>query len=124
MLRLIVDGQTYSFDDARMLNIEAIALKKATGLNPQELWQGISAFDAEAITALVWLARRRTGERDLRYTAVEFDLGGMDMEEIDDQGRVVTRDKKTHAITHLDGLPVEPDPTTPPPPGAPTSNSG
>src|SRR6266498_3516178 len=114
MLRLTVEGQTYQFDDGRMLNTEAIALKKAAKLGAQELWQGVTAFDAEALTALVWLARRRAGETDLRYSAVEFDLGTLDMAELDDAGRVVTRDKASGAATHLDGEPVEPDPTRAP----------
>lgn len=122
MLRLTVDGETYQVDDGRMLNTEAIALKKATGLAVQELWQGVTDFDAEALTALVWLARRRAGEMALRYTAVEFDLGQIDMAEVDDEGRVVRRDKTSGQVTHLDGQPVEPDPTQAP--AGPATSSG
>lgn len=122
MLRVTVEGQTFpDFDDRRLLNTEAIALKKTTGLGPQALWDGVEAFDGEALTALVWLVRYRGGERppELRYGQLVFDLGAFDLQEIDEDGRVVTRDRKTKAVTHLDGEPVEPpDPQTQPAEGS------
>ena len=108
MLRLTVDGVTYpDFDDRRLLNTEAIALKKVSGLGVKTFWEGVEAFDPEALTALVWLVRRRGGETELRYGGLEFDLGTLDLAEIDEDGRVVTRDRVTKQVTHLDGEPVD-----------------
>lgn len=114
MLRVTVDGTTYpDFDDGRMPVSEAIALEKVSGLTAPELWEGVNRFSGTALLALVWLVRRRAGETDLRYSAVDFDLSAFDMAELDDAGRVVTRDKRTGAVTHLDGEPVQPEPPDP-----------
>jgi hypothetical protein len=111
VLRLTVDGRDILFDDKRLLNTEAIALKKSTGLNVQDMYAGVAEFDAEALTALVWLALRRAGQPGLKYSDTEFDLGALDLVELDDEGRAVTRDK-SGAITHIDGEPV-PNPEAP-----------
>lgn len=64
----------YEFDDDRLLNTEAIALKKATGFNVRQFWEAFNDADPVAWTGMVWLARRRAGEPDLRFSDVEFDL--------------------------------------------------
>lgn len=109
MLRITVAGDTLpDFDDTRMPVAEGIALEKVTGLTPPALWEGVERFSPAAILALVWLARRRAGgEAELRYSKLAFDLSDFDMVEIDEDGRVIRRDPKTKAITHLDGQPVD-----------------
>jgi len=116
MLRITVAGTTYpDFDDAKMPVAEGIALEKVTGLTPPKLWDGVERFSPAAILALVWLARRRGGEPELRYSQLAFDLSEFDLAEVDSDGRVMRRDPETKVVTHLDGVPVEaseePDPT-------------
>lgn len=105
MIRFIVDGTKYDFDDDKLSNVEAIALKKVSGLMPDVFFKGINEVDPEAITALVWLAKRRAGEH-VKYGGLEFDLLQVmeSLDEIDEMGRVVTR--TAGKITHLDGVPV------------------
>jgi hypothetical protein len=57
-----VDGTEYQFDENRMLSVEAIAVKKYTGLAILDFFQGCMSGDGEALTALVFLAKKRAGE--------------------------------------------------------------
>lgn len=96
MLRFTVGETVYDWDDDHVLNTEAIALKKASGLTTMQLMEGISEFDAEALTAMVWLAKRRAGETEadgkpLRMGGLEFDLGGLDLHMVDENGDPVRR---------------------------------
>lgn len=105
MLRFTIDGTKYEFDDQRLLNIEAIALQKTVGFKAPEWFEGIQAFDAEAVTGLVWLAKRRAGE-DVRFTDIVFDLS----EFVD----TFESDKPADAGDQVDDAAGgEPDPTTP-----------
>lgn len=102
MLRFTVDGQTYDWDDDHVLNTEAIALKKSAGITVLELMEGVSEFDAEAVTAMVWLAKRRAGETEpdgkpLLYSALEFDMGQLDLHMLDADGNRVQNGKAGEA---------------------------
>lgn len=120
MIRVQVGEQTYQFDDSTMLNTEAMALKKFTGLGIRELMDGIGSNDPEAYTALVWLSRRRAGEGDLRYSAVEFDLAAFDWEPVDEDGRVL-RYHPDGSIASRDGVLEPTDPTESPSDGSAAS---
>lgn len=93
MLRFTVDGVKWEFDDDRLLNTEAIALRKVSGLTYGQLYDGIAEGDAAALTALVWLARRRAGET-VKFSAVEFDLAELGLVALDENGEPV-RPKRT-----------------------------
>jgi hypothetical protein len=75
MLKFTLDGVKYEFDDNRMMNTEAIAIRRVTSekLTVDEWGTALGKGDPEALTALVWLARRRAGE-DVKFSDVEFDL--------------------------------------------------
>jgi hypothetical protein len=57
-----VDGTEYQFDETRLLSVEAVAVKKYTGLAILDFFQGCMSGDGEALTALVFLAKKRAGE--------------------------------------------------------------
>src|SRR3954469_4917538 len=53
---------------------EGRAIQPATGMPPGKWEDAINEGDAEAITALIWVARKRNGEPNLRFEEVDGDL--------------------------------------------------
>ena len=80
MAKVTIDGQVFDYDPNRMLNTEAIALQKVTGMRIPEWAKALEVGDAYALTGLVWLLWRRNG-REVPFDEVEFDMGGLDLEE-------------------------------------------
>lgn len=80
MAKVTIDGVVYNYDPTRMLNTEAIALQKVTGMRMQEWSQALTEGDAFALTGLVWLLWRRDG-RVVPFDEVEFDIGSIALEE-------------------------------------------
>ena len=105
MLRVTLADETWDFDEESMRNVEAIALQKSTGLKWQELLAGLFTSDPAAITALVWLCKRRAGVPDAenRYSQLEFDLRDFDWEPVDEDGRVLRY--RDGVIISRDGVP-------------------
>jgi hypothetical protein len=66
------DGVKYRMTS--LMLAEARAIQRATGLTPIQWEQKIGESDAEAITALIWVARKRNGEPNLRFEDVDGDL--------------------------------------------------
>lgn len=79
MAKVTIDGQVYDYDSTKMLNTEAIALQKVTGMKIPQWTAALQEGDAFALTALVWLLWRRNG-REVPFDEVEFDIGSMDLE--------------------------------------------
>lgn len=75
MLRFAIDGEKYEFDQHRVMNVEAIAIKRVTSENLGFIdWlKAVSESDVEAITALVWIVRKRI-EPELKFSEVEFNV--------------------------------------------------
>lgn len=78
MAHLVVDGKELPFDLGKLLNVEVIALTKATGIKFNELGPRMQAMDYEAITAIVWILRKRT-EPDLRIGDVTFPIDSFEL---------------------------------------------
>lgn len=78
-MKISIDGEEYDYDTGKLLNTEAIALQKATGMRPPEFGKALEAGDAIAITGLVWLLWMRNGKR-VNFDTVEFDLASIEME--------------------------------------------
>lgn len=89
MAKVTIDGQVFDYDPTRMLNTEAIALQKVTGMRMQEWGQSLEQGDAYALTGLVWLLWRRAG-REVAFDEVEFDIGSLDLQ--DDEPAAVELD--------------------------------
>lgn len=71
------EGQEYPYD-GRLMLAEAMAVKTATGMGVLQFEDGVRELDPFAVAAIVWIARRRAGERDLAYTDVDGDLSTFD----------------------------------------------
>lgn len=67
-----------------VLNVEAIAVKKKTGLDFQPWMEALAQFNAEALTAFVWIAKKRQ-EPTLRFEDVSFAMGSIDFEMTDEE---------------------------------------
>jgi hypothetical protein len=78
--KVTIDGQVFDYDPTRMLNTEAIALQKVTGMRMQEWTKALTEGDAFALTGLVWLLWRRAG-RECAFDEVEFDIGSIAMDD-------------------------------------------
>jgi hypothetical protein len=62
------------YEMSSLMLAEARAIQKATNLTPLQWEKAINEGDAEAITALIWIARKRNGEKGLRFDDVDGDL--------------------------------------------------
>jgi hypothetical protein len=80
MAKVTVDGQVYDYDPSKLLNTEAIALQKVTGMRVPEWSKALTEGDAYALTGLVWLLWRRNG-REVSFDEVEFDIGGLELDD-------------------------------------------
>lgn len=93
-MRFTVKGELYEVDQERLSVQEAQAIKRATGLTIRGFLNGLREYDADALVALIWLARSRGGERISIGGIVEenfdvlqdFDLVTDDDEQGRDQG--------------------------------------
>lgn len=70
-MKLTVDGEVFDFDMTRITNVEGMAIEKATGGTYVEWAQSMEAGSMLAVTALVWIVRKRQ-EPTLRFEDVEF----------------------------------------------------
>jgi hypothetical protein len=78
-MKVAADGVTYDFDENRFLNVEFIAIERATGMTAVQWQHGLNSGSAMACTALIWICRRRAGEPTLRFDDVEFEMDTLDM---------------------------------------------
>lgn len=93
-MKVSIDGQVFDYDPNRMLNTEAIALHKVTGMRMTEWSSALAEGDAFALTGLVWLLYRREG-REVPFDEVEFDMGSIDIQ--DDEEAAVEPDPTDEA---------------------------
>ena len=75
--RFKADGREFEFDTDRLLNVECIAIEKATRLTVDQWQAGLNSGSAVAITALVWVLRKRQ-EPTLRYEDVAFPMSSFE----------------------------------------------
>jgi len=83
LLEITVDGKPYMYDPAKLMNTEAKAIQRFTGLKMSEFQTALGDENIDAITALVWLVRKRAGEVELVPEDVEFDLGSINIVDLD-----------------------------------------
>lgn len=67
-----------------ILNTEAMMIKRKIGLDFQTWLEAMGKMDAEAVTALIWIARKRTNPNE-RYEDVVFPLGAVEFELTDEE---------------------------------------
>ncbi len=78
------DRKTYDCDFDKLLNVEFIAIERVTGLTLIGIAQGLMDASAVAVTALVWVMRKRQ-EPTLRFDQVEFAMADVELENLDDE---------------------------------------
>lgn len=78
------DRKTYTFIRDRMMNVEAIAIERATGLTLLEVRDGLMSLSMTAVTAILWILRRRE-EPGLQFEDVNFELGDIEVELPDEE---------------------------------------
>jgi hypothetical protein len=62
------------FDHEKILNVEAIAIEKAAGLIWTEVLMGLAQGRISAVSAIVWVIRKRTDPM-LKFADVVFNVG-------------------------------------------------
>jgi hypothetical protein len=78
------DRKTYAFDPNKLLNTEYIAIERAAQLTVSQLGAGLSNGSLTAVTAIVWVLRKRDEPR-LQFGEVLFTLDECEIEDPDDE---------------------------------------
>jgi hypothetical protein len=95
--RVLIDGKVLDLDMEKLLNVEVIAMTKVTKLKFTELTAALGEMDMEALTAFLWIVRKRD-EPELRYSDVTFSLGSIKIED-DGDPKDSTSENETTADT-------------------------
>jgi len=77
------DRKTYTFNPNKMLNVEYIAIERAAHLTVTQLGTGLRNGSLTAVTAIVWVLRKRDEPR-LQFGEVLFTLDECEIEDPDD----------------------------------------
>lgn len=72
-------GEKYEISPDNILNVEAIAVKKKIGKDFQPWMDAMAEFDVEALTAFVWIAKKRM-EPTTRFEDISFPLSSIEFE--------------------------------------------
>lgn len=102
-MQIVVDGQTYEFDTATLKVGEMRALKKASGMKIRDFTEGLSDSDPDALTGLVWLAKRRAGEH-IKFDDLDFELS--DFEVVSEDEPEPAADGENAAVPPADDAPA------------------
>ena len=82
------DDREWRFDEGELLNTEMIAIERQTGLTNDEFWDATKRGSFIALTALVWILRRREpDEAGLAFDDVVFRAATFDIDQTDDMGK-------------------------------------
>jgi hypothetical protein len=74
-IRLVVAGEAYEVRAGDLTALDSRALRQQVGMTFPQVMEGMqSAPDIDLVAALMWLARRIKGERDLTYDDVAADV--------------------------------------------------
>jgi hypothetical protein len=69
-----VNGQGWTFRAAEVTPKDFGAIRRGPGLSLHEIMSGALVKNLEAFAALVWLARRQSGEPNLEWSTVESSM--------------------------------------------------
>jgi hypothetical protein len=79
------ENETHEWDRRKMLNVEYGAMERVTGYIGGALEDALNNGGALAMTALVWVLRKRTYPR-LRFEEVVFEMDDLMIEAVNDDG--------------------------------------
>lgn len=102
IIRFTLGERVVDFDNSTLLASEAIQLQRVTGRMIADLDRSLYQGDAEATTAVYWLACRRAGD-DVAYRDFDYDFKRMRVEIVDGAAAPAPGDSAGEA--------GEPDPT-------------
>lgn len=103
MQKITVEGKTYEYDESKLLLSEAEALEDYLDCNVDDIDAIVSQAPTDresrrrrwrAIRSIVWLARRRDGETDLKIDDVDFDFSTLQIELVAPAGDDAKAEKK------------------------------
>lgn len=86
MPAVVVGEERYEFVEEDLTNVELIDIEKETDLTAVEFFQKINRGSMLAMTALVWILRRRT-EPALQFKDVKFAASTFEIDNSDVQGK-------------------------------------
>jgi hypothetical protein len=78
-IQIKIGDEEYFFDPVRVANDEAMLIERTCGCTFTQWQKQLEEGSVTALTALVWLLRRRNGQTSLKFTDVHFDLGDFDI---------------------------------------------
>lgn len=117
MIKLTVQGVLYEFDNERLLLAEAREMKTLTGLTPPRWSVALDEGDADAVAALIFMAKKRAGET-LRFSDLDtLDYADIEMEFIGEDEEQEGEGEQPEAAPGA-------DPTGPPPSSGLTPSDG
>lgn len=77
--------ETHEYQRGKLMNVEYMAMERETGLIGGDLEDALAKGGASALTALIWVLRKRTHHR-LRFDEVTFEIGDVTIELVNDDG--------------------------------------
>lgn len=77
-MKVLIDGQAYEYDNARLLFSEAAFVQKKTGMKLPQWQRGLEEQDAFAVAGLVYILRKRAGEQP-DWDTLEFDMATLEI---------------------------------------------
>lgn len=81
----IGEHEVHEWDRRKMLNVEYGAMERVTGHIGADLEDALNNGGANAMTALVWVLRKRTHPK-LRFEEVVFQMDDLKIEAVNDDG--------------------------------------
>lgn len=79
-----VGEDSWPFDAERCLNVELMAIERATGFNANEFENGVNRGSVIACTALVWILKRRHVDPATLFDDIVFEMGDFNLKAEDD----------------------------------------
>lgn len=114
-MRFTIDGEKLEFDQHRLMNVEAIAIRRVTAMTLPQWNEALSEVDPTAVTALVWIIQKRQ-DPELQFEDVVFNL--MEFAE------TLEADEETDAESDPTDSTPTPEPLSDPSPTSSESESG
>ena len=111
--------QTYEYRHGKLLNVEYGAMDRVSGLVGVDLEQALDKGGMNAMTALIWVLRKRQ-EPTLRYEQVVFTADEMSFEFVNDDGSPLEDDEGEAVEPSSNGA----QPAAPKSPAGPAAPAG
>ena len=78
-MQINVDGKIYPFNMQKFLNTELMAVELETGFTAEKFQDKLNEGSMIAITALIWILKKRHEDPTTKFSDVVFDTSTLDM---------------------------------------------